>query len=223
MLEYLIELVNMFFLHYGAIGVFVATLIGSIIAPVPSTLIVVTGGFFMLKADPINLHSLGKLLFNISIPVGLGITIGSTIIYSLCYYIGKPFVDRYGRYIGLNWDEIEKFESGVSNLKRDYLYIYLTRVIPVIPNMVISVFCGIMRYNPRKFLITTFLGGVTRALILGFIGWEFGTLSKDISGHMTTVEHLLIVLIIMAIAGYLVYRRRNESANELKANNTNNN
>lgn len=205
-LEYLIELVNMFFMNYGALGVFIGTILEEIIAPIPSTLIIVTSSFFMLKSLPITLHSIAILLFYIAIPVGFGMTIGSSFIYGLCYYLGKPFVERFGKYIGLKWKDMEKFNSKISNQKRDYIIIYIARAVPVIPSVAISGFCGVVRYDLKKYLILTFLGGITRAFVLGFIGWQFGTYYREVSLHMSNIEELLVAIIIVAIIVFIIYK-----------------
>lgn len=208
MLEYLTEIVNMFFMQYGALGVFIGTVIEEIIAPIPSTLIIIASSFFMLNSAPITLESVAKLIFFISLPVGFGMTIGSTIIYAACYYLGKPFVERYGKYLGLKWNDIKKFNDKISNQKRDYLYIYIARAVPVIPSVAISGFCGVVRYNLKKYLILTFFGGVTRAFILGFVGWQFGTYYKNISMGLSNIEEILVIIIIVAIIGYVVYKKK---------------
>lgn len=208
MLEYITEIVNMFFMHYGALGVFIGTVIEEIIAPIPSTLIIIASSFFMLDSAPITIESIAKLIFLISVPVGFGMTIGSTIIYGACYYLGKPFVEKYGKYLGLKWEDIKRFNEKISNQKRDYLYIYIARAVPVIPSVAISGFCGVVRYNVKKYLILTFLGGITRAFILGFVGWQFGTYYRNISTELSNVEEILVVIIIIAIIGYIIYKKK---------------
>lgn len=208
MLEYITEIVNMFFMQYGALGVFIGTVIEEIIAPIPSTLIIIGSSFFMLDSAPLTLESFFKLIFYIAVPVGLGMTIGSTIVYALCYYLGKPFVEKYGRFLGLRWEDIDRFNRKISNQKRDYAYIYAARAVPVIPSVAISGFCGVVRYDLKKYLILTFLGGITRAFILGFIGWQFGSYYRTISMQLSNIEEILVVLIAIAIVGYIIYKRR---------------
>lgn len=207
-LESLTILINSFFMTYGALGVFVGTVIEEIIAPIPSTLIILGSSFFILNGLPITLESIGKLLISIALPVGLGMTIGSSVIYILCYYIGKPFVTKWGKYLGLNWEDIDKFNKKISNEKRDYLTIYIARAIPVIPSVAISGFCGVVRYNWKKYLSLTFLGGITRASILGFIGWQFGNYYTKIGVKMSILEEYLLILFIIAIVVYIIYKKR---------------
>lgn len=204
----------MFFMNYGALGVFIGTVIEEIIAPIPSTVVILASSFFMLHSLPISIESIGSLVLYIGLPVGFGMVIGSSVIYGLCYYLGKPFVSKWGKYLGLKWDDIEKFNRKISNQKRDSLAIYIARTAPVIPSVAISGFCGVVRYDFKKYVVLTFFGGLSRALILGFIGWQFGAYSQDISAHMDNLENIIIILVVIAVIAYIgykkVYKKRNK-------------
>lgn len=204
----------MFFMNYGALGVFIGTVIEEIIAPIPSTVVILASSFFMLHSLPISIESIGSLVLYIGLPVGFGMVIGSSVIYGLCYYLGKPFVSKWGKYLGLKWDDIEKFNRKISNQKRDSLAIYIARTVPVIPSVAISGFCGVVRYDFKKYIVLTFLGGFSRALILGFIGWQFGAYSQDISSQMDNLENIIIILVVIAVIAYIgykkVYKKRNK-------------
>jgi membrane protein DedA with SNARE-associated domain len=173
MLEEIINQSQVIIMDYGAFGLFLGGLIKEFI-PIPSTAIIVSSSFLLLKNQFIDINSILNLLFIIAIPVSLGMTLGSLITYIPCFYIGKPFIDRWGKYLSLKWEYIEKIEKKFENNKRDYLILYIIRTTPVIPSVVTSAFCGIIRYDLKKYLIITLLGGLTRAIILGFIGWQFG-------------------------------------------------
>lgn len=206
-LEALTALVSQFFTDYGVIGIFLGTVLEEIIAPIPSTIVILGGSYFMMGALPITFDSVLKLILEIAIPVGLGMTIGSSVIYGLCYYLGKPFVVRYGKYFGLKWDEIENFSERINNQKRDYILIYVARATPIIPSVVISGFCGVVRYDAFKYLVLTFIGGVTRAIILGFIGWQFGVYTDAITARMDILENLVIIIVVIAII-YYIYTKK---------------
>ena len=162
-------------MDYGAFGLFLGGLIKEFI-PIPSTAIIIGSSFLLLKDQFIDINSILSLFFIIAIPVALGMTIGSLITYLPCFYIGKPFINRWGKYLSLRWEQVEKIEEKFENNSRDYLILYIIRTTPVIPSIAISAFCGVIRYDLKKYLLITFLGGLTRAMIFGFIGWQFGNL-----------------------------------------------
>ena len=159
---------------YGAIGLFISGVVKEFI-PIPSTAIILGSSFLLLKSQAITLNSVLDLLFIIAIPLSLGMTIGAIITYMLCFYIGKPFIDKWGKYVSLKWEDIEKMDKRFENTKKDYIVLYLIRVTPVVPSIILSAFCGVIRYDLKKYIIITFLGGLTRAIIFSFIGWQFGT------------------------------------------------
>lgn len=208
MLESLITYVNSFFINYGIFGVFLGSLVEEVIAPIPSTLIIIGSSFFILKGQVISLVSIFTLLTEIILPVAAGMTIGSLFIYGLCYYLGKPFIVKWGKYLGLNWKDIEKTNKKLENQKRDNLAIFTVRAIPIIPSVAISGFCGIIRYDLKKYLILTFIGGAVRAGILGFLGWQFGNFYKEIAMELSNLEEILVIIIAIGIIGYIVYKKK---------------
>lgn len=194
-------------MDYGSIGVFIGSFIEEVIAPIPSTLVIITSSFFMLEGQTINPISLINLLLYIALPVALGMTLGSLVIYALCYYLGKPFVTKWGKYFTLNWERIEDANQRLEKQKSTNLAIFLIRAIPVIPSVVISAFCGIIRYDIKKYLTVTFLGGLVRAIILGFIGWQFGNMYTTIAAEISYLEEITIAIIIITLISYIIYRK----------------
>lgn len=209
MLEQIINQLQSIIIDYGAVGLFLGGLIKEII-PIPSTAIIVGSSFLLLKDQLIDINSILNLIFIIAIPVALGMTLGSLITYIPCFYIGKPFINRWGKYLSLKWEHIEKIDKKFENNSRDYLILYIIRTTPVIPSVIISAFCGIIRYDLKKYLLITFLGGLTRAIILGFIGWQFGnfynTTGSQISFSIETVV-ILIIIIFLGFIGYILYKK----------------
>lgn len=208
MLENITSLLQNFFVDYGAIGVFIGSIIEEIIAPIPSTIIILGSSFFILEGQPIAINSIIHLLLNVAIPAGLGMTIGSLVIYGLCYYIGKPFITKWGKYLAINWKDIEKTNEKFQEQTRDELVLYGVRAIPVIPSVAISAFCGVIRYDLKKYILITFLGGLTRATMLGFIGWQFGNVYQEIGDQISFLEEIIVIAIVIGIIGYVLYNKR---------------
>lgn len=174
MLEQIVSQLQTLIIDYGAIGLFIGGVVKEFI-PIPSTAIIIGSSFLLLKGQTIDISSILNLLFIIAIPVSIGMTIGAIITYIPTYYIGKPFIVKWGKYLSLKWEDIEKLDNKFENKKKDYVILYLIRATPIIPSIILSAFCGVIRYDLKKYIIITFLGGLTRAIIFGFIGWQFGT------------------------------------------------
>lgn len=208
MLEAVTIQLQSFFIDYGAIGVFLGCIIEEIIAPIPSTIIILGSSFFILEGQAIGLNSITNLILNISIPAALGMTIGSLFIYGLCYYIGKPFINKWGKYLAIRWEDIEKTDEKLQNQNKDEVILFGIRAIPIVPSVAISAFCGIIRYDLKKYILITFLGGLVRATVLGFLGWQFGTIYRDISNQISFLEEIVIIIGVIGVIGYILYNKR---------------
>jgi membrane protein DedA with SNARE-associated domain len=170
--EIIIQLQNII-TSYGAIGLFIGGVVKEFI-PIPSTAIILGTSFLLLSGQTIGINSILTLLFVIILPISIGMTIGAIITYIPCFYIGKPVISKWGKYVSLKWEDIEKMDKQFETTAKDYIIIYILRATPIVPSIVISSFCGIIRYDLKKYIILTFLGGLTRAIIFGFVGWQFG-------------------------------------------------
>jgi len=175
MLDQIINQLQNIIMSHGAIGLFIGGIAKEFI-PIPSTAIILGTSFLLLNGQAIAIDSILNLLFIIVLPISAGMTIGAIITYIPCFYIGKPFINRWGRYISLKWEDIEKLDKKFENTAKDYIILYLLRATPVVPSVIVSAFCGIIRYDLKKYIIITFLGGLTRAIIFGIIGWQFGNI-----------------------------------------------
>lgn len=207
MFESIIVLLESFFIMYGPLGVFFASLIEEIIAPIPSAIVILGSSFFILEGQAISLNSILNLLLNISLPVALGMSLGSLFIYGLCYFLGKEFVIRWGKYFGLKWEDMEKANEKFKEQKRDEIVLFTVRTIPIIPSVAISGICGLIRYDLKKYLLVSFLGSFIRATTLGLIGWQFGSLYRIIAEKISFLEEITLVVIAISILGYLIHKK----------------
>lgn len=214
MLETITSYLQSFFIEYGAIGVFLGSIIEEIIAPIPSTIIILGSSFFILEGQIIGLTSITILFLNVALPAALGMTIGSLFIYGICYYIGKPFIAKWGKYLAINWEDIEKTDEKFQEQTKDEIILYGVRAIPAIPSVAISAFCGVIRYDLKKYIIITFLGGLTRATILGFLGWQFGNVYKNIANQISFLEEIVVIAIFVSIIGYILYKKNQDNDND---------
>lgn len=193
---------------YGPLGVFVGSIIEEIIAPIPSTLIIMGTSFIMLKGAAISPVTFFNLFINIVLPASLGVTIGSLFVYGITYFAGKPFLERWGKYLGVSWEDIEKTEKKFEKSRSDEIVLFLVRAFPVIPSVAISAFCGFIRFDLKKYVIITFLGTLVRAFILGFIGWQFGSMYQAAADEISYLEEIGVAVLIIAILVYVIYQKK---------------
>jgi membrane protein DedA with SNARE-associated domain len=194
-------------LAYGSLGVFLGSIVEEIIAPIPSTLVIMGTSFIILQGAAISPETIFSLFINVVLPASVGVTIGSLLIYTLAYYLGKELIDRLGKYLGVSWENIEKAQSKFEESRSDEVVLFILRALPVVPSIAINVFCGFVRYDLKKFVVITFLGTLVRAFILGFLGWQFGSLYQTISTEISYLEEISVVVIVSSIIIYFLYEK----------------
>jgi membrane protein DedA with SNARE-associated domain len=134
-----------------------------------------------------------------------GALTGSYIIYALGYFGGKTFVEKTKRFTGIKWSSIEKFQAKLEGSKRDEITIATLRSIPVMPAVVISISCGLLRVNLLSYSVSFFVGGFVRNLIFLVIGWRIGEASKTLAHGFDSVQNVVTILIALLLLGGLVY------------------
>ena len=193
-------------MEYGSLAVFLSGLVEEILFIIPSSPLFVAVGFFMIPASLSFWLALLMVLGKMAIWGALGITIGSFLIYGLAYWGGKPLIKKYGKFIGVSWEKVEKIENQYSQTKIDELGILFFRAIPIWPITVVSVFCGAVRVSWKTFAIYTFLGTIIRVTITGMIGWYVGTAYEAIGGQFEQLElYGTISLGVLLLAGFYYF------------------
>jgi membrane protein DedA with SNARE-associated domain len=192
--------------NYGALGVFVTTIIEEIIAPIPSAIIPLMAGFFILPSTASFIEIAVRGILSIAIPVSIGISIGSTLVYMIGFFGGKPAIEKSKKLTGVNWQEILRIEEKVTRGNRDEIALFILRLIPIVPGFAISGFCGVVRYPFRKFITITILGSFIRALILGMIGWQAGELYINYADIISKFEKIIFLITFGLLLIFLGYR-----------------
>jgi membrane protein DedA with SNARE-associated domain len=152
----------------GYAGIFILSLVETIILPVPSELILPLAG---MRAANGPLDLTGVIIASTA-----GSMTGNTIWYLAARSIGlgrlRPFIERHGRWLALDWDDVEKvrrlfgrFGSGI---------VLTGRLLPVIRTLV-SIPAGIVRMRPLRFLIWSTLGTAAFAGMFAGAGYLAGT------------------------------------------------
>lgn len=205
MIETLIHFLQASILPWGALGVFVASVIEEVIAPIPSALIMTMSGFLFISG-PISWQVVSALVFKVAIPAALGVTLGSYFIYFIAKFGGRFIIEKWGKYVGLYWSDIEKMQNRLSGTRRDEFIIGGARILPVVPSVAISAFCGILEINIFKYFVITFIGVFFRGLILGVLGWQVGGIYKKYAQTISAIENIVLVSTILGVLIFIVLK-----------------
>jgi len=196
-----------FILNNGAWTVFLGCIMEQIIVPIPASLIVVSTTVIILKGAPISIDSLWILLVKIAIPASLGITVGSLFYYYLAYKLEKPFIERTGKYLGVSMEDVAGAEKRFKDSRFDDLFIFLARCVPIIPCIVINIFCGLIRYDLKMYLITTFFGSLVQIFAWGLLAWLFGNIYLALEGSVSMLGNIVTLVIILLVLYYLLKKK----------------
>lgn len=205
MIEALVNFLQVNVLPWGALGVFVASVVEEVIAPIPSALVMTMSGFLLISG-PVSLKAILVLIFKVAIPAALGVTIGSLVIYYVAKFGGKFLIEKWGKYLGLYWSDIEKLRSKLNGNKRDEILIVGARIIPFVPSVAISAFCGIIEMNIFKYFIISFVGVFFRGIVLGGLGWQVGNVYEKYAQTISSIENGVLVFTLVAILVVLVLK-----------------
>lgn len=203
----LITALEQFFMNNGALGVFLGSILEQIIAPIPSSVVVLSSSFLIMKGDILSLEAMKILFLNVAIPAATGVTLGSLVYYGLSYKIGTPFIERAGKYLGVSVDDVEGVEKRVKESNYENLFLFFARCLPIIPSIAISLFCGLIKYPVRNYLIITFFGALIQATILGIIGWQVGNVYITLADQISFLNDMIAIIIVIGVIIYVIKKR----------------
>ncbi|MGZ8884740.1 MAG: DedA family protein [Halobacteriota archaeon] len=179
----------------GYTGVFVGMTLESVGLPIPSEVIMPFGGYVAWGG--------GLTLIGVALAGTFGCLVGSLIAYYIGLWGGRPFLERYGKYVLIRKKELDRAHEWFE--KYGDRAVFVSRLLPVVRTF-ISYPAGIVRMDVKKFSLYTVLGSFPWCLGLAYIGLLLGPHWEDIEGLFIYLDVLVIAGIIGLVA-YLIYHR----------------
>ena len=147
----------------GYSGVILLMAIESACIPLPSEIIMPFSGYLVSKGE-LNLWGVG-------IAGAVGCVLGSLVAYWVGMYGGRPFIEKYGRYILLSRHDLDLADRWFA--KYGELIVFVSRLLPAIRTF-IAFPAGVARMNLTRFIIYTFAGSLPWCLGLAYVGQKLG-------------------------------------------------
>lgn len=185
----------------GYPGIFLLMLLEGMLLPVPSEVVMALGGFlaFSNGLPPV----LGIPAYIIVLLAGsVGNLTGAFIAYLIGDYGGIPLIKRYGKYVMLKPDTVEKVQAWFD--KYGTVSVFLTRLVPIFRTF-ISIPAGIARMDRKLFATYTFLGALIWDSFLIYLGWKFGQNWQTILGTFDKYTYAAAAAIVVLFF-YWLYR-----------------
>jgi membrane protein DedA with SNARE-associated domain len=176
----------------GYAGVVVCMAIESACIPLPSEIIMPFSG---------SLVATGRFdLWLVSLAGAFGCLVGSVVAYAVGYYGGRPFIERWGKWIFLSERELA-WADWLFN-KYGSLTVFAARLLPVIRTF-ISLPAGIARMPFGRFCVYTFVGSFPWCLALAYVGLAMGERWPELRYYFHKFDVVIGVIILAGVVAWL--------------------
>ena len=181
----------------GYPGIFIMMLLESSFFPFPSEVVMIPAGYLAYR---------GEMSMTVAIAMGIaGSLAGALVNYYLAVWLGRPFLERYGRYLFLPPEKLHRVER----FFRDHgeISTFVGRLITVV-RQYISFPAGLARMPMGHFLLYTGLGAGIWVAVLAVIGYLAAGNEELIRAYSREATVALLALCVALVAAYVVRHRR---------------
>lgn len=170
----------------------------SSIIPLPSEVVIPPAAYLA--------HVNGRMsLAGIVIAGTVGSWVGASVMYWASRLLGRPLLMRYGRYVMITPEKIEKAEAWSSHYGT--MGVFISRLLPVIRHL-IGIPAGIVRLNFWWYSFATVAGSAIWCTVLVWLGVTAGQDEKLLAGSVHRISMWVggLMLFLGAIYYFFVHR-----------------
>ena len=185
----------------GYVGVALAVALETIVAPIPSEVILPMAGWKVSQsaADPSVLEPLTGLPWNMLLAIALatvGSVVGAVVGYAIGAWGGRPILDRYGRYVGIGASDLDRADRWFE--RWGSWAVFFGRMVPLVRTFV-SYPAGISRMPMGRFLLFSTLGSLPWNAALIYAGFVVGDNYPVIEATLKPYEYVIYVAVIALV------------------------
>jgi membrane protein DedA with SNARE-associated domain len=185
----------------GLAGIFVLMFLESACIPIPAEATMMFAGFAV---------SQGKMGLGAAIAAGVaGNVAGAWVVYYVGLYGGRPFIDRYGKYVLLRHEHIELTERWFA--KYGALAVFFCRLVPGVRSFV-SLPAGVARMPLWKFTLYTALGCVPFVAVLTWLGMKVGANWEHVLHQAKWLDYVIVAVVLVLIVWFVARTVRRRTA-----------
>ena len=181
----------------GYAGIVLLMAIESACIPLPSEIIMPFSGY-LVSTGQMNIWAVG-------FAGAIGCVLGSMVAYWAGMYGGRPFIEKYGRYVLVSPHDLDMADRWFASYGE--IIIFVSRMLPAIRTF-IAFPAGVARMNIPRFIIYTFAGSLPWCLGLAYVGQKLGEQwNKDET--LKTWFHrfdFVIGIIVLLLAAWWIWR-----------------
>ncbi len=199
-----IPFLNSLYGAVGYLGVVVAMTIESAMVPLPSELILPYAGFLVSDTSQVEPLTHGPWGFWIVVVAAtIGNTLGSLISYAIGAYGGRPFLERYGRYLLIRPHEIDLADRFFAD--HGGATVFVGRLLPIVRTF-ISFPAGVARMPLGRFVAYSTAGALIWSTLLVYAGTVLGANWVDIRHALQPFDLLIAVGVVVAVVLFVWWR-----------------
>lgn len=199
--QFVIPFLEQLYGAVGYVGVYVAMTIESAMIPLPSELILPFAGFLVSDSSQLEPLTGRPWDFWIAVVVGTaGNTTGSIIAYAVGRYGGRPFLERYGKYLLIRHHDLDIAEHWFARWGAPTAF--FSRLMPIVRTF-ISFPAGVARMPFAKFVLYSTLGAFLWSILLVWAGSAFGARWEEIRDLLAPFDFVIAAAVVLAVALYV--------------------
>ncbi|MHB0974512.1 MAG: DedA family protein [Thiobacillus sp.] len=170
---------------WGYPGIFLMMALESSFFPFPSEVVMIPAGYLAYK---------GEMNLALAVLAGIaGSLAGALFNYWLALKLGRPFLQRYGKYVLIKEHTLQRMEDFFA--RHGHISTFTGRLIPAV-RQYISLPAGLARMNLAVFSFYTSLGAGIWVTILAVLGYTLGHNEQAIRGNL----HLVTLFLLGSVA-----------------------
>ncbi|MHB0997789.1 MAG: DedA family protein [Armatimonadota bacterium] len=178
-------------LGYG--GVLGMMAIESACIPLPSEIIMPFSGYLV---------SIGKFSIHYAAMAGaIGCAVGSAVAYYAGMKGGRPFLERYGKYVLIRKHDMDLADKWFD--KHGERIVFISRLLPVVRTF-ISFPAGVSRMHFGRFMVYSFVGSIPWCYFLAYLGMVLGDNWNSMKSYFHGID---IAIGVFLLAGFAVWLR----------------
>ncbi|MGQ9659537.1 MAG: DedA family protein [Thermochromatium sp.] len=186
---------------WGYPGIVVLMAVESSFIPFPSEVVLVPAGYLAHQ---------GRMELSLVLLASiLGCLLGAFVNYGLALLVGRPFLERYGRYLFITPSVLQR--ADVFFAHHGAISTFTGRLIPGIRQL-ISIPAGLARMRIATFAFYTAFGAGLWSLVLIALGYFIGGNEVLIRENLPLVTAATLVFVALTLLGYMLWHRRRQPA-----------
>ncbi len=178
--------------NLGYAGIVLLMAIESACIPLPSEIIMPFAGYLVFKGE--------MQLWAVAMAGAIGCVLGSFVAYYAGAWGGRPFVEKYGKYILVSHHDLVLADRWFQ--RHGDITIFVGRLLPVIRTF-IAFPAGVSRMAMGRFVIYTFAGSYIWCWGLAWVGLTLGQNWNTLGVYFHRFDAVIGVILLVGVIWYV--------------------